>query len=440
MSTREQQETLKQRKAFLQNTLHNIEWAFQLLAIYTIPILFISSVILGMQVSGYIDKAGTVGGPICWLAGAALMTAIELSMLGSFGLAATEMKNGQKWRGALLFIMGIAFIVITIVTLSMAKNGAEGDAANTISTVRLSAAVLYAVLAHGVTTSTDGEDLVVTPDLYEELVNQIQGVQSEIPQVVQSQVQGVVQSLVPGIVQGVVQQVVQGVVQQVVQEVVQSQSQIIVSEMQSLVQEVVQSQLENVQSQFKHVVNAIPGAVQDLVSEQVQPLVQVVEEGNNTNALQELAERIQEVSTTVSEMRTTITEVRTVRQITESRPKVARSRVVETEPPLKLVQSGSSGGSSKTKREPVSELANKPASEPPSEPASEPVDVRVQRFILEQIEQGIKPSLSQIMNQCKCSKNTAIRYRRELLDNQEEASSPEPDEVHTDPDLVAIGD
>lgn len=413
MSTREQLETMKKRKAFLQNTLQNIEWAFQLLAIYTIPILFISSVILGMQVSGYIDKAGQLGGPICWAAGAALMTAIELSMLGSFGLSAAEMKNGQRWRGILLFLMGIAFIVITIVTLSFSKDGVEGDAANTLAIVRLSAAVLYAVLAHGVTTATDTEDLVVTPDLYAELMNQIQVVHSSIPQVVQSQVQGVVQSMVPGIVQGVVQQVVH------------SQSQIIVSEMQALVQEVVQTQLEDVQSLFKNVVNAIPGAVQDMVIEQVQPLVQIVEEGNNATAIQELASQLQAVSTSVSEMRTTITEVRTIRQITESRPKTSRPRSVESEPPLKLVQAGSSLNHPKTKREPV------------SEPASEPASELVQRFILEQIEQGIKPSLSQIVNQCKCSKNTAIKYRRELLGNQEENGS---DDAHTDPELVAINE
>jgi hypothetical protein len=46
----------------------------------------------------------------------------------------------------------------------------------------------------------------------------------------------------------------------------------------------------------------------------------------------------------------------------------------------------------------------------------EPVHIRVPQFIMEQLEQGRQPSLSEIMNHCSCSRNTAIRYRRELLD------------------------
>ncbi len=55
-----------------------------------------------------------------------------------------------------------------------------------------------------------------------------------------------------------------------------------------------------------------------------------------------------------------------------------------------------------------------------SEPANEPVNVRVSRFIQERVNQGQRPSLSEIMNECQCSKNTAIRYRRELLGTDEE--------------------
>jgi hypothetical protein len=50
----------------------------------------------------------------------------------------------------------------------------------------------------------------------------------------------------------------------------------------------------------------------------------------------------------------------------------------------------------------------------------EPVSVRVSRFLQEQLNQGHKPSLSEIMDQCQCSKNRAIRYRRELLGTDEE--------------------
>src|SRR6266446_3130411 len=55
---------------------------------------------------------------------------------------------------------------------------------------------------------------------------------------------------------------------------------------------------------------------------------------------------------------------------------------------------------------------------PASEPAHEPVNVRVPRFIQEQVNQGHKPSLREIVEACHCSRNTAIRYRREQLGDE----------------------
>lgn len=54
-----------------------------------------------------------------------------------------------------------------------------------------------------------------------------------------------------------------------------------------------------------------------------------------------------------------------------------------------------------------------------NEPASEPANVRVPRFIQEQVNQGHKPTLSEIVDACQCSRNTAIRYRRDLLGDEE---------------------
>lgn len=54
-----------------------------------------------------------------------------------------------------------------------------------------------------------------------------------------------------------------------------------------------------------------------------------------------------------------------------------------------------------------------------NEPASEPANVRVPRFIQEQVNQGHTPTLSEIVDACQCSRNTAIRYRRDLLGDEE---------------------
>ena len=46
---------------------------------------------------------------------------------------------------------------------------------------------------------------------------------------------------------------------------------------------------------------------------------------------------------------------------------------------------------------------------------SESVGMRISYFLQEQAALGRKPSLTEIMNECHCSRNTAIRYRREQL-------------------------
>ena len=53
-----------------------------------------------------------------------------------------------------------------------------------------------------------------------------------------------------------------------------------------------------------------------------------------------------------------------------------------------------------------------------SERMSESVGMRISCFLQEQAALGRKPSLTEIMNECHCSRNTAIRYRREQLGDE----------------------
>jgi hypothetical protein len=60
-----------------------------------------------------------------------------------------------------------------------------------------------------------------------------------------------------------------------------------------------------------------------------------------------------------------------------------------------------------------------------SERLSEPVGSRVSRFLWEQANQGRKPSLTEIMHECHCSRNTAIRYRRQEPHSSEPGACPQ---------------
>jgi hypothetical protein len=54
--------------------------------------------------------------------------------------------------------------------------------------------------------------------------------------------------------------------------------------------------------------------------------------------------------------------------------------------------------------------------------------VLVQQFIREQMAQGTTPTLDEIMEACQCSRNTAIRHRRAILNEttQEERKPSHP--------------
>ena|SRR5579884_87890 len=87
-----------------------------------------------------------------------------------------------------------------------------------------------------------------------------------------------------------------------------------------------------------------------------------------------------------------------------------RERLTEQPAALQLLPGRSgrhTGGTGEMKPVPVTPVE--------SDHPDKPVQDRVTRFIQQEMNLGRKPSLSEIMNHCRCSKNTAIRYRRELL-------------------------
>lgn len=186
-----------------------------------------------------------------------------------------------------------------------------------------------------------------------------------------------------------------------VRELIQEVQSSVVHSVQIQVQQMVQSALpvivqQSVNQQGRELLKGVHTEVQAVISEQVNqltPMLTAQVEGvilsrvqlmldsssiSDTDELRALAAQLQEVSMTVHEMHTTFTEARAVNRHKES---------------LRLIQS--------------------PVKGVQGEAADEPVDVRVKRYISSQREQGHEPSLSEIMRQCRCSKGSAIRYRRE---------------------------
>jgi hypothetical protein len=193
---------------------------------------------------------------------------------------------------------------------------------------------------------------------------------------------------------------VQSSMQQQVQHMLQAQS--------HLMEQRIQAQLQTV---VQHCSAAIANQVPPLIEEQLQGVVQHLQDGQS-QALSLLVQRFEEVCMTVHEIRT-ITEVRTADEL----PATAAVLMNQPDEQLGSVREKRlCAGSSEPLRLVQSRATIHADEKAPDDLAAEPVHIRVPRFIAEQLEQGRQPSLSEIMNHCSCSRNTAIRYRRELLD------------------------
>lgn len=170
-------------------------------------------------------------------------------------------------------------------------------------------------------------------------------------------------------------------------------------------------------NQVQVVQSEIVQQVQELVQSQVREQVQV----NQVGILEQIAIQVQASQSTIADQvqasQSTMLEQVTaqIAAAMQEMKRDMRSAIVEAT----ASSSDSSVGSSPKPARQLRSITPLTQSEPGTEPATEPPNVRVPRFIQEQVNQGHKPTLSEIVEACQCSRNTAIRYRRELLGDEE---------------------
>ena len=164
-----------------------------------------------------------------------------------------------------------------------------------------------------------------------------------------------------------------------------------------VVHQVVQQQ--EMESRIEQAMNQFNTRLQEVQTELHQQVQQVVQS--------HVAEQVQASQSTLLEQVTM--------QITEGLQEFKRDMRAAL---AEATVSSSPASSSKGTRQ-LHSVPTLVQSEPANELASEPAGVRVPRFIQEQVNQGHKPTLSEIVDACQCSCNTAIRYRRDLLGDEE---------------------
>lgn len=214
-------------------------------------------------------------------------------------------------------------------------------------------------------------------------------------------------------VQQKVQQGVQSHVEELLRQFTHQQAQMqasLIQNMNQMVHTAIDTHLHQVQQEVQEAIQHAPFTTSEQVQDAIVAHVQATVEQGQTALATQLSQMNAYVECLVQEVR----------------QEMKRDQRT-TDPMLRIVQSEplNEGSSTRVKKvrpfTPV--VQSEPVSEPPGEVQSEPVNVRVTRFILEQVNQGHKPTLSEIVEQCHCSRNTAIRYRREIVGDEEERSA-----------------
>jgi hypothetical protein len=141
-----------------------VEFTFSLLAIYVIPALVISSVILAMQATGLINDQNGIEAGVLWIGGLVMNISTELASAGSFKLARAMEARGHAKTAGQVKIMGVVLTGLVIVTVCFAKFNVTGTPDDILVIARIAAALIYALVAH-----SQGEDRVTA-----EQRNQIQ--------------------------------------------------------------------------------------------------------------------------------------------------------------------------------------------------------------------------------------------------------------------------
>ncbi len=213
-------------------------------------------------------------------------------------------------------------------------------------------------------------------------------------------------------------------------------------------QQVVQAHLQEITSQFTRQLDQVQVALVLHVQQLVHTAMDTHMHQVQTLVLQGVHEAIQQAPfTTTQQVQSTIQEcaqtaiaqgqtalLDQMNAHMERMTQEFKRELRTTDPMLRIVPPGGSPGNQEgsaraTKKGRTlapavqSMVQGEPESEPPGEASSEPVNVRVTRFIQERLNQGHNPSLSEIMDQCQCARNTAIRYRREIVGTDEEERS-----------------
>lgn len=362
-------------------------WLFLLLSRLAEPLMFLSvlyviaeTILPALFVSSLLMTLSR----ICLII---LNLAPEIILPGCFMQAGLADKS-QAWK---FKSMGVVFLLLTFVTLASFIWQFPAGVVNVILFFRCSAGVLYSLLVR-MTPQGSLEDVLAREQasrMVDQWTNQLQMRQTEFLVQVQSHIQ-----------QTVHQTLMDNVTLRLLPQFGQAQNE---------VNQAVQMIPATVQREVQHVVS---GQVQTAVGELVQAtlaayLPPLLDSHEQQFALRQealdkgLTERMEALSAAVS-------------TLARSMPKrqEQRSQALATPLPSACRQSDKTHAATRPLTlvpSPPVDRATLPSSE---QEAHGPVQIRVANYLREQYDQGLRPSIADIMAACDVSKGSAIKYRR----------------------------
>jgi hypothetical protein len=163
---------------FIDRSQRGVTFALSLVAVYVVPMLIISSVIIACQATGLLDpNRDKIEAVILWVGGVVMNISTELASAGSFKLARSMEAKGHTAQAGQVRLMGWILLIVVLTTICFEKFGVTGAWNDTLIIVRIASALVYALIAdaHGDDRVTSEQQNQIQAMFHEFRTQQVEG-------------------------------------------------------------------------------------------------------------------------------------------------------------------------------------------------------------------------------------------------------------------------
>jgi hypothetical protein len=163
---------------FIDRSQRGVTFALSLVAVYVVPMLIISSIIIACQATGLLDpNRDNIEAVVLWIGGVVMNVSTELASAGSFKLARSMEAKGHASQAGQVRLMGWILLIVVLTTICFEKFGVTGGWNDALIIVRIASALVYALIAdaHGEDRVTEAQQNQIQAMFHEFRTKQVEG-------------------------------------------------------------------------------------------------------------------------------------------------------------------------------------------------------------------------------------------------------------------------